>query len=110
MTHSVDMISTWAQADLPPCPHTPDTARGKEAAGASGAETSPDDTAGAAHRKVAGVTMSQMLVHEHRDRVDPSRLERHLPELLQQYVPDTTPLAALPQVRSDREQMAAQTA
>lgn len=54
--------------------------------------------------------MSQMLVHEHRDRVDPSRLERHLPELLQQYVPDTTPLAALPQVRSDRERMAAQTA
>lgn len=43
--------------------------------------------------------MSQMLASEHSDGLDPSRLERHLPELLQQYVPDPTPLAAIPTSR-----------
>ena len=36
--------------------------------------------------------MSQMLASEHSHGLDPPRLERHLPELLQQYVPDPRPL------------------
>jgi hypothetical protein len=37
-----------------------------------------------------------MPASEHSDRLDLERLERYLPELLHQYVPDPTPLAALP--------------
>lgn len=40
--------------------------------------------------------MSQILASDPSNGLDPTRIERHLPELLQQYVPDPTPLAALP--------------
>jgi len=37
-----------------------------------------------------------MLASEHADALDLDRLGRHLPALLQQYVPDPSPLPALP--------------
>lgn len=54
--------------------------------------------------------MSPMRAPEHNDGLDPSRLERHLPELLQQYVRDATPLAALPPRRQASDSTASQNA
>ncbi len=54
--------------------------------------------------------MSPMRAPEHNNGLDPTRLERHLPELLQQYVRDDTPLAALPPRRQASEPPVSQSA
>jgi len=47
--------------------------------------------------------MTEPFGPSHGHALDLDRLERHLPELLQQYVPDPTPLAALPRGGRDGE-------